>query len=468
VDSKRFFLPLREARARDADASATTTWRWLIEKELRELAASRSYWLLLLVIGALVGHAFMNSVEIYAEASGAGGGPAALSQGLSPLEGIVVPTLGAYDLAATLLLPFVVIRLIAGDKETGALSLVLQAPSRFASSIAAKAIALVAAWLIAGTAGAIALLLWRSMGGHLYGPETWTVILGHVLRGLLTIGVAAAAGALAASAASAAIIALTATLGTWALDYVAAARGGAIEEIARYTPSAALRVFEHGELRVATVLVLVALAIGGLAVAAAWMQEGRAVSRRVIGTSAIVVVAALACTLFAQVRASSDVSEDRRNSFPRADEAALRAIDQPLTITVYLAAEDPRLTDLDRGVLAKLRRVMKHVTVVYAAQGRSGLFEKPEEHYGEVYYELGGRRAMSRSSTQEIVLETIYELAGRRPPAPIAEAPYRGYPLRANAPGAPWVFFVVWPLVVIGAWWSVSRPKISRLRSFGE
>jgi hypothetical protein len=306
------------------------------------------------------------------------------------------------------------------------------------------------------------------MGGHLYGPETSTVILGHVLRGVLTIGVAAAAGALAASAASAAIVALTITLGTWALDYVAAARGGAIEEIAQYTPSAALRVFEHGELRVSTVLVLCALAIGGLAIAGVWMQQGRALSRRVMGASAVVLIVALASTLFARVRASRDVSEDHRNSFPLADEMALRAIDQPLTITVYLAAEDPRLTDLERGVLAKLRRVMKHVTVVYGATGRSGLFEKPNEHYGEVYYDLAGRRTMSRSSTQEIVLETIYELAGRPPPAPIAEAPYRGYPLRANAAGAPWVFFVVWPLVVIGAWWSVSRPKISRLRSFGE
>jgi hypothetical protein len=452
----------------ETHASAATTWRWLIEKELRELAASRAYWLLLLVIGALVGHAFMSSVEIYAEASGAGGGPAALSQGLSPLEGIVVPTLGAYDLAATLLFPFVVIRLVAGDKETGALSLMLQAPARFASTVAAKGIALVAAWLVAGAAGAIALLLWRSMGGHLYAPETSTVILGHVLRGLLTIGVAAGAGALAASAASAAIIALTVTLGTWALDYVAAARGGALEEIARYTPSAALRVFEHGELRVSTVLVLCALGVGGLAVASVWMQQGRPLIRRLASASIVIVLVAVASTVFAQIRSSSDVSEDRRNSLPLADEAALRAIDQPLNITVYLAAEDPRLTDLERGVLSKLRRVMKRVTVTYAAKGRSGLFEKPNEHYGEVYYEIGGKRAMSRSATQEIVLETIYDVAGRPPPAPIPEESYRGYPLRAEATSAPWVFFVAWPLLVVVAWWSVNRPRISRLRAFGE
>jgi len=278
----------------------------------------------------------------------------------------------------------------------------------------------------------------------------------------------AAASALAASAASAAIIALTGTLGTWALDYVAAARGGAIAAVAAYTPSAALRVFERGELRVSTVLVLCALAVAGLAIASVGLQQGRPASRRAAGVAATAGVAAIVCAFAASVRASRDVSEDRRNSFPRADEAALRAIDKPLRVVVYLAAEDPRLTDLERGVLAKLRRVMRRVEVVYAAKGRSGLFERPNEHYGEVYYELGDRRTMLRSTTEPIVLETLYELAGRPPPAPGADVSYPGYPLKARPTSAPIVFFVVWPLAVIAAWWLITRPKLSRLRSFGQ
>jgi hypothetical protein len=284
----------------------------------------------------------------------------------------------------------------------------------------------------------------------------------------LTIGVAAAAGALAASAASAAIIALTVTLGTWALDYVAAARGGAIAAVAAYTPSAALRVFEHGELRVATVLVLLALALGGLAVASIWLQQGRQIARRVSGVVAVVVLVGVACVLSTTIRSSRDVSEDRRNSFPPADEAALRSIEAPLRVVVYLSAEDPRLTDLERGVLAKLRRVMPSVDVVYAAQSRSGLFERPNEHYGEVYYELGGHRAMLRSTTEPIVLETIYQLAGRQAPTATADVPYPGYPLAARSTFAPWLFFVVWPVVVIMCWWLIARPKLSRLRAFGE
>jgi hypothetical protein len=44
----------------------------LLRKEWRELLASRSFWLLLLMIGPLVGHAFVTAVGLYAEASGAG------------------------------------------------------------------------------------------------------------------------------------------------------------------------------------------------------------------------------------------------------------------------------------------------------------------------------------------------------------------------------------------------------------
>ena len=51
------------------------------------------------------------------------------------------------------------------------------------------------------------------------------------------------------------------------------------------------------------------------------------------------------------LRGSWDVSEDRRNSFSRADEAALAHIRQPLTLTAHLAPADPRVEDLEREVL---------------------------------------------------------------------------------------------------------------------
>ena len=116
--------------------------RLLFVMDVRELLATRSYWLMLLAVSALVGQTFLSAVEFYAEASGAGGGAAALSQGLNPLEGILVPTFGAYDLAATLLFPFVVIRMIAQERQNGGLWLQLQAPPAFGVTIASKGLAL--------------------------------------------------------------------------------------------------------------------------------------------------------------------------------------------------------------------------------------------------------------------------------------------------------------------------------------
>ena len=180
-----------------------------------------------------------------------------------------------------------------------------------------------------------------------------------------------------------------------------------------------------------------------------------------------VLAGAVCCTAFAQLRWTRDTSEDRRNSFPPADEAALRRIREPLHVTVYLAAEDPRLADLERGVLAKLERTMPAVDVTFGATGRTGLFERPNEHYGEVWYALGGKREMTRSTTEPIVLETIYRLAGMAPPAPVEATPYPGYPLAKRAVVAPWFFFLVWPLMVGAAWWwtNLRRPRVRPQRS---
>src|SRR5438105_14035028 len=147
----------------------------LLAKERDELLASRAYWLLLLIIGPLVGQSFISAVNLYAEVSGTGG-PAALSQGLTPLDGILVPTFGAYDLAVTLLFPFVAIRLVSAEKESGALKLALQFPVSLGVAMAAKVLALVAGWAMAWLAGLMAVVMWKSYGGHLFGPETLNLL----------------------------------------------------------------------------------------------------------------------------------------------------------------------------------------------------------------------------------------------------------------------------------------------------
>jgi hypothetical protein len=411
------------------------------------------------MIGPLVGHGFITAVGLYAEASGGGGGPAALAQGLTPLDGILVPTFGAYDLAATFLFPFVAIRMIAAEKQNGGLKLLLQLPGNLAMKVSAKALVLLGGWIVTLLPGLLAIVLWKSYGGHLYGPETFNLLLGHLLRAMLSASLAVAAAALAENAASAAIVTLGFTVGTWALDFIAAGRGGFLQQLAAYTPTATLRFFEHGLLRLNIFLAMLAISLGGFALAGIWLHTGRKWRSRLLWTLAAGLILTSVVVGANGMRASWDASENRRNSFSRADEAALGQIAQPLKITIVLSPEDPRLSDYEQNVLRKLRRVLPRLDVDYSSTGRTGLFEKPEDHYGEIWYEMNGQKIMERSAIEEIVLEQIYKLARTNPPARSEENAFSGYPLSTRARGAGLIFYGLWPLITIAAWWGQSRTR---------
>ena len=119
--------------------------RALIAKELRDLAAGRAFWVLLVLLSLLVGIGFEQAMSLYAEASRAAADTPLLAHGLSPFDGILVPTFGALYLAATFLFPFVVIRTLGGEKQSGALKLMLQLPYSATTLMAAKLAALLVA-----------------------------------------------------------------------------------------------------------------------------------------------------------------------------------------------------------------------------------------------------------------------------------------------------------------------------------
>jgi ABC-2 type transport system permease protein len=424
---------------------------WLLEKEWRELVASRSWWVLLVVIGPLTGVSFISAVRTYAELSGYGGAAEGVGEAFSPLVGVWAPTFSACELAAAFLLPFVAIRIMAGDRQSGALKLELQQPLSVLWRVGAKAIVLLAGWLIASVPAFVAVILWRSYGGTVYPPELLSVLAGHVLNAGLTIAIASAAASLTDHPSTAAIVTLSVTVGTWIVNFIAAVQGGAWERIAGYTPTAIVAEFQHGLIRLDVLLVALALIALGVTVAAIWMHLGSAVQTRAyesVAMGALTAAVIFACSFLG---ASWDVSENRMNSLPRADEAALRTIRQPLRIEAHLAAEDPRRVDLEHKVLTKLRRTMPRVSVRYLASTSTGIFEQSGAHYGEVWYQLGdGAKMMSRETTVQGVLETIYGLAGLEPPVETSEI-FRGHPLAVPPKRAGAVFYGIWPAMVIAA-----------------
>jgi hypothetical protein len=410
--------------------------------------ASRAWWVMLAAMGPLVGVSFIGAMRTYAEVSGLGGTAAGVGEALSPLVGIWAPTFSACEIAAAFLLPFVAIRLV--DRQSGALKLELQHTMSPLARVTAKAVVLLAGWLIAMTAPLVAVLFWKVYGGVTYPPELATIAAGHLLNAGLTVALAAAAASLTDHPSTAAIVTLSVTVGTWIVNFIAAVQGGLWERAAGYTPTAMVAEFQHGLVRADVVLIALALVACGLSIAAIWMRLGVAVQRRALESIAAGVAAAVVIVACSFVRASADTSENRMNSFSERDEQALRQIHAPLKIEAHLAPEDPRRVDLERRALSKLRRVMPDLTVEYVSSTSIGLFEQTAPHYGEIWYDLGGKRVMSRVTTAEGVLETIYGLAGVHAPEEDDDV-FRGHPLAVPPTGAPVVFYVLWPALVLAA-----------------
>jgi ABC-type transport system involved in multi-copper enzyme maturation permease subunit len=445
-------------RSPDTAVAHRAPIRQLLAKELRDIVSGRALWIMLLILCPLVGYSLFQAVSLYGEASAAAIDSPVLGSGLSPLDGVLVPTFGGLYLVATLLFPFVAIRTLGREKESGALALLVQLPYRVPTLIAAKMAAIFGAWLAAVLCTASALPLWLALGGHLYLPETLDLVFGHVLYGVLIGAIALFSASISESAATAAIITLAFTIGSWALDFALAGQTGLLGWISQLSLTQTLRPFEQGLLSAGLLLGMLA-AIGGFAaLAAVWLHPGVPLSTKCVRSLVCLTIAAAVIGLATQMRLSVDLAEDRHNSFAIADQRALGELREPLIITVHLAPEDPRYVDLRRNVLVKLERVMPRVAVRLATSRQSMVGSTSEEAYGEVEYSYGGRSDKSRSTSHREILPLVYALAGRPIPEPIPGQDYPGYPLLADgSPALAW-FLGVLPLLIVAAWWWSRRP----------
>jgi len=421
---------------------------WLFAKEWRELLASRAWWVMLVVMGPLVGMSFISAVTAYGELSGANGTAEGVGQAFSPLTGIWAPTFSACELAAAFLLPFVAIRLVSGDRQSGAMKIEMQHSLSSFTRISVKATMLMLGWLIATAAPLLGVALWASYGGHIDAPELLSVFAGHVLNGGLTIALAATAAALTEHPATAAIVTLTVTVGTWLINFAAAVNGGWWERAAAFTPTAMVAEFQRGLVRADIIIAAAVLIFLGLALAAVWLRIGSSVAQRARTSVALVAMAAVAIAGAVRVRASWDVSEGRYNSFSRADEVAMRTIHGELKVRAHFAPEDPRRSDLEYRGMRKLRRAVPHADIEYVSKTSTGLFEQTNDQYGEISYELDGRKVVSRITTAEGVRDAVFAVANLQlGPNSSEDDEFRGHPLAATPRGAGAIFYGIWPVI---------------------
>jgi len=435
--------------------------RPLLVKELWEILGGRALWTMLLLMCPLVGYSFSQAASLYGEASVAGLQSPVLASNLSPLDGVLVPTFGAFYVAVTLLFPFVAIRVLGQEKESGALRLLVQLPYSSATLITAKLAAVFVAWVLSSIPALSALVMWESLGGHLFAPETLNLVFGHLLYGLLVGAIALFAASVSESAATAAIVTLAFTIGSWVLDFTVAGQPGLLAWIASLSLTQVLHTFEQGLLSAGLVAGICAAVLGFAALATVWLPPGVRVRNKVIRSIVSVFVVALALGMVTQIKLAFDLTEDRRNSFPAADQRLLAALAQPLVVTVHLAREDPRYADLQRNVLAKLERAMPNMSIRLAGERQSLPTKGSEDRYGEVEYTYGAHSDISRSTSPREILPTLYGLAGVSPPAPAPGSDYPGYPMVAGSSQVAlfWFFFGLPLCIALAWWWSQRLPK---------
>ncbi len=440
--------------------------RLLWRQELRTLLLSPSLWLMLVILSWLVGYSFIQAVDLFSQASRTALAYPQLAKGMNAMEGVFVPTFGAYYLVETLLFPFVVIRLTGHDKQTGSLKLLLQLPLSTFGLNAIKLAALSVAGLLFLVPGASAVIAWHFLGGDIHMPALLTLLLGHMLYGLTIACIAMFASAVSNTAATAAMICLAATLGSWVLDF-SASSGGWLEVLSQGSMTTLLRQFESGLLSSTATGGFLALSLLFFLVASILLQPGRQLLGKLKSVAWVVAVIAVLIFLVAQKPLYLDVTEDHRHSFNPADVRAFQAMEAPLKIKIHMAREDGRLYDLERNVLSRLRRVVPQLQITYVESAEKGLFGAAEsDNYGLIEYDYRGRHDQSYSTSPREILPLIHSLAGQKV-VPEAMPEYAGHPLLADASPARWWFYLVLPLVFLFAAWRIRQPQLFPL-SFRE
>lgn len=434
----------------------------LFTHEVRRLLSGRAWWAMLLVMAPLTGYGFVEAVRLFGEASRTALQVPELARGMSPLDGILVPTLGAFYLGTTLLFPFVAIRAVGHDKESGAMKLILQWPLPPITVVMVKLAAVGSVWLTSLVIPFSALAFWHFAGGHLAFAETANLLGGHALYALAVAGIAFFAASLTESSATAAIVTLAFTLGFWALDFGAAAGPEWLKAAAEASPTQALKQFERGLFSLPHVLALASLGFGLAVLAAFRLPTALVRLERDVRTVAGIGVLLAFIAAAPLVGFYADLSEDRRNGFNPADEMALSRMDNGLTITLYLSPEDSRAQEYSANVLAKLRRLVPHLDIRWGNTGKAGLFgASREDRYGLIAYDYLGRHAESRSNSPREILPLLHDLSGAKV-EPVEVTPYPGYPLVADPRLAEiWFYGTLPALILLGMWRASRTPRRS-------
>lgn len=422
----------------------------LFLKELRELAATRSFWVMLLVLCPLVGFSFIEAVFLYAHAGESIMGDDILMARLSPLDGIVVPTFSALYLSEVFLFPFVAIRLLGVERQFGSIKLLNQICPWIGVSLAVKLVVVMLAYLASFLPALTALAVWRQLGGYLHIQEVSILLLGHFLFALLIASIAFFAVAITDSPQTAAIVTLAFTISSWVLEF-AGQNQSTLNAISWLSMTAHLRLFEAGLFSLQTLLGFLIASASFVALAAIWLRAADDLAGKFKHFAILAVFVGILAVATSQAFYYKDFSENRENSFHPRNEAELRKLNKPLVMTIHLSPDDSIAVDFEKVFLSKLKRVVRDVKVVYELPKDPGPSGQEDPNYGLITYDYGGGRLTSHDVGARRALEVLHILTGAVLEGEV-DSPYPGHPIKADASNYRILFYVIMPVGIILLW----------------
>ncbi len=422
----------------------------LFQKELRELVATRSFWVMLLVLCPLVGFSFIEAVFIFGHAGESIMGNEVLLGRLSPLDGIVMPTFSAMYLSEVFLFPFVAIRLLGVEKQFGSIKFLLQICPQIFVAILVKALIALLAFLFSLTPAILALGIWHAMGGYLYMPEVYVLLLGHLLFALLITSIAFFSVSVTDSPQTAAIVTLAFTISSWVLEF-AGQNQSTLNAFSWLSMTAHLRLFESALFSLQTVLGFLTASAALLALAAIWLNSADPASQKLRRSLILSIVVSVVALAISQAYYFKDFSENRENSFNPKNEAQLRKINLPLHIDIRLNPDDSVSVDFERNFLSKLRRVLKDLTVTYTIPAEPGPDGQTDPNFGQITYDYNGVRLQSHDIGPRRALEVLHMLTGTNLEGEV-DSPYPGHPFKGDATQYRYLFYGLMPCLIILSW----------------
>jgi ABC-type transport system involved in multi-copper enzyme maturation permease subunit len=424
----------------------------LFQKEVNSLFTVKALWIMLIILSLLTGYSFVQAVSLFSQASRTAQQYPEMARGMDPFRGVFVPCFGALYLVTTLLFPFAAIKLISSEKHSGSLKLLVQSLLSLRHIITVKAAALAVGWLLALVPALSAVAAWEMLGGHIYLPEVLNLVLGYTLYAFVITGIAFFAASLTNSTATAAILTLAFTLGSWVLDFATGTQSQ-LHIISAISLTALLRSFERGLFSLSTAGQALIAGSGFLVLSAVWLNSGIKLRCKLFRSLLVVLSCVLLSFPVSSIRVFHDATENRSNSFSSADETALKQMNHPLTVTVYLSREDSRRHDYETNILNKLQRTVPDLTVVFPYDSTGSLpGTQNDNRYGVIEYDYNGSHDESWSNSPGEVLPILHQLAGQTVTFSEVQQ-YHGYPIVTDA--APFItwFYIILPTMYLSLWW---------------